>query len=162
MKNYQILFEHLGEYSYTEKQPVALWESGMVDMAALTTHTILSSDDWRPCPVARYEVREIELPDWLSPERWLARCDYVRWHFVWHSHKDAKSWPEPWQICLFNHPDRERRAIAKLLGTKNFRSDFRYSLRQQLERWIETPEEKREFVSPFSDKQWQCLVKFTK
>ena len=162
MKTHQILFEHLGEYSYTEKQPTKVYTEGMVDLSAETTHTIFNSDDWRPCSVTRYEVREVELPDWLSPERWLSRCDYVRWHFVWCSHKDARSWPESWQVCLFNHSDRARQALARLLGTKNFRSDFRRSLRQQLEDWINMPETERRYASPFSDRQWGVLLRYVR
>lgn len=160
MKTHKILFEHLGEYSYTEKSPVKVYVEGIVDLSEKTSHAILGSDDFRPCPVTRWEVREVALPDWMPPERYLARCDYVRWKFVWSSHPDAKTWPQTWQGFLFRIDEYKREAAVKLLATKNFRSDFRQSLREQLERWLDTPESERQYASPFSQRQWQALLKY--
>ncbi len=161
MEIHKILFEHLGEYSYTEKQPVAVWREGMVDLDEETTHTIFSSDDWRPCSVTRYEVREVELPDWLLPERYLAHCSDVRWERIW-AILDVKSWPQSWQEFLFRADEFKRNAAVNLLKVKSFRSEFRKSLRAQLEAWLDTPEEERKYASPFSQRQWQCLLKYVR
>jgi hypothetical protein len=51
-----------------------------------------------------------------------------------------------------------RLAAAKLLRTRNFRSSFRASLRDQIVAWLETSEGLRRFDSPLSQRQWEILV----
>jgi hypothetical protein len=150
MKTHQILCRHTGEYSYTSKDPVAVWE-GQVD---LEEHhdCILSSDDWRPVTVTKYEVREVTLPDWLSPEEWLR--DAVPWKYNWGMGVNEE-WPESWQRALLMIGAPQRLACVNLLKVKKFRSDFRASLRVQLESWIEG---NREYDSPFSRRQWDALI----
>ena len=46
--------------------------------------------------------------------------------------------------------------IIKLL-VSNLRSNFRKSLRNQVNQWLETPEEERKFDSPLSPRQWAIL-----
>ena len=150
---HQILFEHLGEYSYTPKSPRRIFEND-VDLDTKTTHTILGYDDFRPCPVQRYEVQEVELPDWLTPQEWLR--EHVRWGFVWNAHPDVKGWPESWQRFLLTLDEYRREAAVKLLATKSFRSEFRQSLRDQLEDWLAG---NRSYQSPFSTRQWQALMR---
>lgn len=47
---------------------------------------------------------------------------------------------------------------AKLLKTKKFRSEFRLSLRDQLVAWLELAPADRKYDSPFSPRQWGCLI----
>jgi hypothetical protein len=153
MKTHQILCQHTGEISYTSKDPVAVW-AGQVDLTE-QQDCILSSDDWRPVSVPKWEVREVTLPDWLSPEGWIR--DSVYWKYCWGSGVD-REWPEGWQRGLLRMNTAERLACVKLLKVKTFRSEFRASLRDQLEKWLETPSDLRQHNSPFSTRQWDCLI----
>jgi len=45
--------------------------------------------------------------------------------------------------------------IRSILKVKNFRSEFRRSLNEQIRKWLE--EEKPKFPSPLSRRQWECL-----
>lgn len=154
LTTHQILLKQTGEISYTPRDPVALYKEGMVDLGETTT-CILSSSDWRPVEVALWEVREVTLPSWLDPTEWLRNT--TSWKWAWGC--DADELPETWQRALAygNFNCAERLACAKLLKTKTFRSEFRASLRRQLVSWIEHPED-REYDSPFSPRQWDCLI----
>jgi hypothetical protein len=153
MKTHQILCRHTGEISYTAKDPVAIF-TGQVDLEETTT-CILSSDDFRLVSTKLWEVRSVELPDWLSPEEWIGST--VQWKYTWGFGVDT-SWPESWQRGLKNLCTTMRLACVKLLKVKNFRSKFRESLRDQLVTWLETAPESRQFDDPFSRRQWDALL----
>ncbi|MFM8399775.1 MAG: hypothetical protein ACKOAH_18270, partial [Pirellula sp.] len=51
-------------------------------------------------------------------------------------------------------------ACTLLLKTQQFRSEFRRSLRDQLVRWIR--DEKPRYPSPFSPRQIDCLMRFSR
>lgn len=153
MKTHQILCRHTGEYSHTAKDPVAVW-AGQVDLSE-KHQCILNSGDWRPVTVDLWEVREVELPDWLTPEEWIR--DRVAWKYTWGLGVDPE-WPEAWQRALKGLDSAETLACVKLLKVKKFRSDFRASLREQLERWIEASPDERKYDSPFSYRQWNALI----
>lgn len=150
MKTHQILCRHTGEYSHTAKDPVAVWK-GQVDLAE-THDCILNSGDWRPVTVDLWEVRDVELPDWLEPEEWIR--DRVAWKYTWGMGVDPE-WPEAWQRGLKGLDSAEKLACVKLLKVKTFRSEFRASLRAQLEAWLEG---KSQYESPFSYRQWNALL----
>ena len=154
MTNHLILFEHRGENSCTPRTPVAVWHG----QANLEERKIacLSWDDDRLVDVARWEVREICIPDWLNPEEWV--LDHVAWRWLWGFGADP-DWPEAWQRGL-RQIDRstDRLACIRLLKTRAFRSGFRRSLRDQLVRWLETPASERQYDNPFSRRQWESMV----
>lgn len=154
LTTHKILCKQTGEISYTPKSPVAVYEEGSVDLNETTT-CIWSSDDWRLVSVNLWEVKNVTLPSWLSPGEWLQNT--TSWKWAWGCGADGL--PETWQRSLAydNFDCAERLACAKLLKTKTFRSEFRASLRRQLVAWIEHPED-RKFGSPFSPKQWDCLI----
>jgi len=156
MKTYPILYRHMGEVSYTPRRPVAVFE-GQVDLTE-QKEAILSSDDFRPIKVNRYEVKAIELPDWLDPQEWLR--DPLAWEAALSLAEP--DWPESWVRLLVDlHPEpKKRSAAAKLLKTKNFRSEFRQSLRNQIVAWIETPPDEREYKSPLSYRQWNAITRY--
>lgn len=166
---HRILCAHLGENSTTPHDPVAvvlseegttvtyLDSAGETRTASLTetVYRCLCSDDDRSVPVNRYTVADVVLPEWLSPAEWLA--DTTTWKWAWGSGVDT-SWPEAWQRGLAGMSIACRMGAVKLLATKNFRSDFRRSLRDQIVAWLETPPETRKFASPLSPKQWDVVV----
>jgi len=154
MKTHQIAFEQTGEYSTTPKTPSRVYVEGEINLTATKTCT-LTSDDWRPCEELRWEVRKVSLPDWLSPEEWVK--SWVAFKFLWGLGA-SKDWPESWQRGLIALPMAERYAAIALLGTKNFRSEFRKSLRDQIVAWCETAPESRKFKSPLSVRQWDAAI----
>jgi len=116
---------------------------------------ILNSGDWRHVSVARWQVREVELPEWLSPKEWIA--EQVAWKYTWGLGVDPE-WDEAWQRGLLRMSSEHTLACVSLLKVKNFRSEFRQSLRTQLETWLTTPFDERKHSDPFSPRQWDCLL----
>ena len=53
-------------------------------------------------------------------------------------------------------------AIRKLLSVKNFRSDFRRSLRDQVISWLNTPVSERKYPFPLSFRQMGCLMRYSR
>lgn len=165
MVKHQILFVHEGINSGTAKTPryvvtavegntATLANGQTVDLTEQKTCCLYHDDD-RPVNVDYYAVGEVELPEWLSAEEWLR--DTTKWKYVW-GFDVPKTWPEAWQRGVAGFGQADKLACVKLLNTKSFRSDFRRSLRDRLVEWLETPAGERRYDSPFSDRQWDCLV----
>lgn len=154
MKTYKILFEHYGENSDTAKSPVAVWDN-QVDLSATRT-CCTNWDDNSLVSVNRYQVLDVTLPNWLDANEWIRNA--LKWQWAWDLGVDA-SWPESWQRWFIGKASEAAKlAIIKLLKTKNFRSEFRQSLRDQFVQYVETPEEARQYNSPFSPRQWDKLI----
>ena len=152
----KFLTEMFGENSTTSKTPVAVLGEREVNMDETVTCCV-SSDFDMLVSVARYGTCEVELPEWLSPAEWLQH--QVAWKYAWGFGVE-KTWPEAWQrFVAYNcsGASTKRLAVVKLLKTKSFRSNFRASLRRQLETWMATPEGERQYGNPFSSKQWDAL-----
>lgn len=116
----------------------------------------ISSDFDMLTDVDKYEVRDVVLPDWLSTREWLYST--TRWKWVWGLGADGE-WPESWQRALADIRDTAQRlAAVKLLRTKNFRSDFRRKMRDQIVAWMETPADQRQWASPLSPRQWDAVI----
>ena len=171
MARHQIVFIQRGENSTTPRDPFAvlLYQEGTklvvrdgrighetsVDLNETVT-VCFSSDNDLLVKKNRFEVLEIEIPDWMTPDEWIR--DSVGWKYTWEAGVDPK-WPEEWQRGLHRFRETSKRmACVQLLTTKNFRSDFRRSLRDQLVDWLETAVEFRQYDEPFSRKQWAALI----
>jgi hypothetical protein len=102
-----------------------------------------------------YEVRDIVLPSWLSAEEWSH--SYIQWGYMW-GRGVSPLLPEAQQRYLLKLQPGMQVAAGKLLATKKFRSSFRADMRAKLEQWIATPAEQRQYDSPFSARQWDCIV----
>jgi hypothetical protein len=150
---HKILFTRKNNENATSAlDPVAPW-AGQVDLDA--TGTFCASSDFDMLVTAKlYEVRDIELPVWLSADEWCG--SYISWRYVWGAGVD-KSWPESWQRGLARLSFAERFAACKLLSVKKFRSTFRASLRNQFVAWLESAPEARKFANPLSSKQWAAI-----
>lgn len=155
MKTHKILFKHIGENSDTAKKPHQVWEN-QVDLDE-QVRCCLNWDDDRPVKTDKWAVYDVTLPDWLDPVEWI-RHD-IDWHYAWMFGVDPE-WPEAWQrwFAYTNLSEGQKLAGVKLLKTKSFRSGFRRSLREQLETWLDAPAEARKYDTPFSHKQWGCLI----
>lgn len=145
------------EMSSTPMYPVGPYVEGEVDLDA-EGDFIWNNDDWRHVTAKLYEVCDVTLPEFLSVKEWVR--DAVRWKWAWGCGVDP-TWCEAWQRSLafdgFN--TAERIAVCKLLKVKKFRSEFRKSLRDQVVTWMETPVNERKYNSPFSNRQWNCLIR---
>jgi hypothetical protein len=155
-KTYNVLFDgKSNENANSAKYPVAEYIPGSVDLNETVVQCV-SWDNDMLVQNTRYEVRTVTLPEWLSLEEWLRST--TSWSYLW---ADARTMelPENFQRALLNFSGGLREAMVALLVTKNFRSSFRQSLRDQLVKWIETPVEARQFNMPFSRRQIEALVK---
>lgn len=151
---HKILFKQLGENATSPRDAASVW-TGQVDLDE-TTLCCASYDDNRLVPKKRYSVEEVLLPEWLSPEEWLHNS--TSWKWLWGLGADP-CWSEAWQRGLVAAGSTAHRLAAiKLLRTKKFRSDFRRSLCDRLVEWLDTPADERRYDSPFSYRQWECLV----
>jgi hypothetical protein len=151
---HQILFTRKNnENATTALDPMAPW-AGQVDLTE--TGTFCASFDFDMLVTKNlYEVREVELPAWMSAEEWCR--SYIEWKYVWASGVQ-RTWSESWQRGLARLSFADRYAACKLLGTKSFRSVFRKSLCDQIVAWLETAAESRKYASPLSDKQWSSIA----
>ena len=152
-KTVKVVFEQLGENSTTAKDPVRIYKGEEIDLNA-TIGCCLSYDDDRLVQCQKYAIVDVELPEWLDPEFWLR--NQVQFKYLWSI--VGKDCPERIQRALLPMGMPERMGCWNLLKVKNFRSDFRRSLRAQLDAWIDTPAEARTHRSPFSPRQWECVV----
>jgi hypothetical protein len=145
---------HFGEVSYTSKDIISAFDPANPPDFTKTKTCIVSSDDYRLTQVQAYGTIEIEIPDWLDPTEYISnRFEY---RDLW-SHGISIDASEPVQRSLLGMHGDYVKACAKLINTKIFRSSFRQSLYNQLMAWINTPEDKRRYDTPFSSKQWQCI-----
>ncbi len=166
MKTHTVLYSRKNnENSTTPPYPVGEWVDGKcvrkgqvteIDLEATSTHCLYSDDD-RLVECKTYSLCSVMLPDWLSVDEWIDNT--VAWKWAWSIGAKPNEWPERWQRALAYEISGtvERLGCAKLLNTKNFRSTFRQSLRDQLVKWIETPVDEREYRSPFSPAQWESV-----
>lgn len=162
-----ILFKHTGEQAVTPKDPVAVVERVEGDTAYLvggetrnltdTVQCIWYWDDWRQVTEPLYEVKEVMLPDWLTPAEWLRNTITLRYAVAFGA--DLAKWPEAWVRAFAAWSEGTRYAIAPLLNANpaRMRSDFRKKLRQQVIDWIENPED-RQYGSPLSPRQIACIT----
>jgi hypothetical protein len=154
-KTYNVLFDgKSNENANSAKSPVCEYVPGSVNLDETVVQCV-SWDNDMLVQATRYEVRPVTLPEWLSLEEWLR--SNISWSYLW---ADARTMelPENFQRALLNFSGGLREAMVALLSTKNFRSNFRKSLRDQLVNWIETPVEDRQYNMPFSRRQIESLV----
>jgi hypothetical protein len=152
MKKVSFLCEHRGEYSGTPHTIAKVYEEGSVNLEEKVMR-LCNSDFWIEVPVNKYAVCTIELPDWMSEEEYIR--NWVDWKYVW-GRGCSKEWPEKWQRFFCQVSAEKCLAMVKLLKVKKFKSEFRKSLRIQLEEWLNS--EERKYPMPFSPKQWSTLV----
>jgi hypothetical protein len=154
-KTHKILFKKTGENATTPANPHRVYnETEHAPLLETTDSFCISPDNDGLISCRVYEVVEVRLPAWLSPEEWIV--SYIQWKWTWGAGVDS-SWPESWQRELAAQPLARRLACSKLLGTKTFRSEFRASLCAQLKAWLDAAEGDR-FPSPFSARQWEALL----
>lgn len=151
---HKVLFKKNGENMTTPADPVRAFVEGKDEPLLTEKATFcVSFDNDMLVQANLYEVYDVVLPPWMSVEEWCADC--VGWKHAWGAGIDP-SWSEEWQRGLRQLSNVERVAACKLLKTKTFRSDFRKSLRAQIENWLNTADT-RTHRSPLSERQWDAI-----
>jgi hypothetical protein len=163
---YQVLLKQQGENSTTSRDPVA--EVVSVDGDTVTvrrhkeTYTVslkeqktccLSFDNDMLIQVDKYALGEVETPDWMTCDEYLSYQTELKWYLGFGA---LPTWPRQWFFRLTRLGEAPRFTAIKLLKVQKFRSNFRMSLRSQLEAWLNDPNP--EYESPFSRKQWDALL----
>ena len=164
-----IVFEHRGEISYTARDPAGeliAWDGGSVALVRLMGEdsdrlinlaeqktALVSSDMWEPCNVERWSISEsVPAVCGMTAMEWCRRHIDAK-YFIGHG--GDRDWPRQWFDRLVKMGETEKHAALKLLKVKSFRSNFRRSLRDQLEAWLNDAAPR--YGSPFSDRQWLAL-----
>lgn len=152
----KIIYTQSGDYTYSAyDMPVKEYNPKTDNQMLEESHSQLwSSDDFRKSSVLKYEVRETELPEWLPVKLFTDRY----WYSVdkWESVFDAPDLrTAEWLLTL---DINVRPQMIRLLNTKNFRSEFRKSLCNQIVEWLNTEPSQRKYKSPLSIRQWQALL----
>jgi hypothetical protein len=152
----RVLFQKTGENVTTAADPIRAFVDGADDhLLSIKESYCMSYDNDMLVTANKYEVHEVTLPSWLSVQSWADNV--TAWKYLWGAGVDP-TWCEAWQRGLRGLDMAECMAAATLLKTKNFRSEFRKSLRDQIVAWLETPAEERKYRSPLSARQWEALI----
>lgn len=150
MKRVTILYSHLGENAGTPYSPWKEWD-GSVDLST-KKGACVSYDNDMLISVDRYCLGEKDLPDWLP----VAEYCYEHWNWdrvLPHLPKDCSETYGRGMYALYVSPQWD--VADTLLRTKNFRSEFRRKMREQIESWLNEVE--RKYPLPLSQKQWVAL-----
>lgn len=153
MPTYKVVYEFRGEWDTNKAvTPICLLEDFTGDLTE-QKRGILSFDDFRPAMYDRWQVRSVQLPDWLPFDEWRRRP------WDWHSVTQWGIEDETLGRYLATLDERRFNALRKLM-TKNLRSEFRKSLRDQVQAWLDAAPQDREYRSPLSPRQWDALTRY--
>lgn len=150
-----VLFEKLGENQTTAASPRRAYVAA--EDAPLLTQKIrccVSSDNDMLVDVPRYEVHNVTIPVWMTPEEFCE--DYVRWEYTWAAGVDPR-WPEHWQRAFLGSGMAQRYVAGKLLSS-DLRSTFRAEAADKIVEWLSTPPAERKYPSPLSGRHWGALT----
>jgi hypothetical protein len=143
------------EYCGYLQEPIVAFSTDGLDMSAQTKHYWSSG----PCdPIEfsgmgpRYRVETVEVPEWMTAVEY--KRDGDRYERMW-AYEFTRDLPETWQRTLVHMDAFYRETCIDLLKVKNFKSQFRASLRAQLEAWLS--EETHKYQSPLSPRQFSAL-----
>ena len=158
MQTYKIIYKRHGINSTTGLDPWRVYTDDHGLDLEEKINCCLYYDDDRLVACNLYDVRDLQLPDWVDIKRYLSNPVY---HRALISHIERyKMGPDSVSSTaayrLMDMGTAQVFACLSLLKTKTFRSEFRASLRCQLDKWLDS--EVTEFSSPFSHKQWGCLI----
>jgi hypothetical protein len=156
MKQHKILFVRYGENICTDLSPVRVFnEETDKDLLSIIEGYCLSFDDNRLVPGNKYEVRTINLPEWLDVDHY---CDqHITWDRILCYPEITDKLKEK-SYRLFRMDIDQIKALYQLFKVKSFRSSFRLSLYNQCIEWFNT--EEPDHLSPLSPKQWSSLMQY--
>lgn len=154
MQTVSVLFKHTGCNSDTAYEPVCIFNE-MIHGHLLERKRECCLNYDNDMMVSIHEYRVLDCRTWSDVEDPMIFAR-LRWYI-----KEAEAAglnpdtirPEVLQK-LMSLADWQRWGCYKLLKTKNFRSEFRAKMREQLDSWLRG---ESNYESPFSPKQWMCL-----
>lgn len=103
-------------------------------------------DDLRICLMS--------LPVWMDVE-WY-NLNQTKMTYAYNFDFNPNVYEKEWFFKVFQFDLIKLYSVSQLLKVKNFRSQFRQSLRMQLEDWLDGASN---YKSPFSQKQWDMLTR---
>lgn len=171
MQSVKFIAVKTGEYMGTSSDPVVSLHSETPDAFYGTdsfTYSknaqwkgIRSYDDWYPVEAPLFSTVTIEIPDGIRPEFYLLnRFDFDG---MWEYAPKSKNLPSELQekLVVYINNTYTRIALARLAVTaygRGFRSQFKKSLWEQAETWLNTPLNERKHNAPLSPKQLQAIL----
>jgi len=154
----QIVFEHLGSWVPTPKQPICALDQFKGDLKTQKyCDWSLDTAPGQGSYVNLYEVRDFDI-GLLTADEYIRNffyCDIIRAHFPLSDFTRTQLF-NLLRIC--EEESKRTHAALKLLSVKKFRSSFRESLKNQLAKWLS--EENHAYNSPFSPRQWEILTQY--
>lgn len=152
MRNIELASKHITDLSYSSLYPVDYPSN--VDMTAQKDYFFASDDD-RMIKSEVYEIRTYSIPDGITDQEFINeyfKVSYLYRMDIPSEYMDKMNIDQI--IALSGYSEESLIGISKILKTKNFRSSFRKSLRDQLENWIKG---ESTFKLPLSPKQVSCI-----
>jgi len=154
VRTVDVVYEFVGLHdTQNAVRPVCLLADFRGDLSE-TRVGCRSYDDNGPATYPRWQVRQITIPTWLSIDEW-ARHDRA---YCGMMPRDLEL-PEQLVRLLVTLDLPRRRALRQLM-TACLRSEYKISLRAQVQRWLDTPATERQYDSPLSPRQWWSLTRY--
>jgi hypothetical protein len=160
---HKIVFTRRGnEMSTTAMYPIDIYNPAVWtdEKLAETGSFCWHSDDWRLVTANLYAVSDVELPVWLDASEWLE--GNIAWKYVFGYCKDGiKTTIDPKFLRYLKENDiasSTKLALIRLMETKNFKSDFRKAMKDQVVSFLETPADSRKYRFPLSPRQVECIM----
>ncbi len=146
------LFRHTGVNSDSAYDFVKVFEDSDEALLSAKRSCCYYHDDDRLVEINEYKVLEVTILEGMD----ITQMRYLQW--LWQEAAevgaDVREIPLAWQLKIRELSDTARIACLELLKVKNFRSDFRKSLRNQLESWCKG---ESAHSTPFSPKQMEYI-----
>jgi len=117
----------------------------------------MKNDKGEEIELPLYQVKKVLIPEWLDEYEWVIFSKKYCRMFLFGLSMDAEEVIIR-GILEADFSDVQEYFLIQLLRVKNFKSEFRKSLREQAEMWLRTQIEGRKYSNPFSYKQWGCLI----
>lgn len=153
MPTYKILCQHFGANADTAHQPIREYSDADSALLSEKVWRCANADFDMPVQVNLYQVIEVTLPDWMSVSEYIHDRIALRY---FQGFGGDLAWGRVWFQRLSRLPEGLQYCCIRLLLVKNFRSGFRKSLRDQLEKWLSA--ESVPYPMPFSSRQLALFV----
>lgn len=160
MKTYECVFTRAGNENADSALHLLCLLSDFDGDLSATMYCCRNWDDNGLVEVHKFKVITVTLPDWLPFAEYKA--SQFNWEVVlrvlkYRSKLDIDTVPYEKANILRQTPSAVINTLATVLFG-NLRSSFRKSLREQVEKWIETPPAERKYEYPLSGRQLEALV----
>lgn len=159
----KVVFSRKGnEFSTTRMSPVDVYNPTVWTDAKLDEEGTYCwhSDDWRLVEAKNYNVADVEIPEWLTAEEYIKHN--ISWKYVFGFCKDGVKTTIDRNFLLWlrdsGASECEKLAMIRLMETQTFRSDFRKSMKDRIVEFVNTPADKRQYNSPLSPRQMDCIM----